>query len=117
MAATSMVFVGWNMPRVGHEAEAIEHFATFTNYLGQLQNQGMIENYEPIQLTPYGGDFAGGIIVRGDVARLHEMRRSELFMDHVTKANYLIEGIAVVDGYCGEGVRKQFGRYQKFIRR
>ncbi|HEY3447640.1 MAG TPA: hypothetical protein VGK67_14895 [Myxococcales bacterium] len=117
MAATSMVFVGWHMPRVGREIEAIEHFTSFTNYLDRMQKEGHIDSYEPMMLTPHGGDLTGFVVIRGDHARLHELRRNEIFVDHITRAEFLVENMGVVDGYFGDGVRQQMMRYQKLIRR
>ena len=117
MAAHSMVFVGWHMPRVGREIEAIEHFTSFTNFLTQMQKEGKIESFEPMMLTPHGGDLTGFMIIRGDHARIHELRRTDAFVEHVTRGEYLVENMGVVDGYCGEGVRKQMMRYQTLIRR
>jgi len=117
MAAHSMVFVGWHMPRVGRESEAIEHFISFTNYLDKLQKEGHIDSYEPMMLNPHGGDLTGFIAIRGDHARLHEVRRSEVFLDYVARAEYLVENMGVVDGFFGEGVRLQMARYQKLMRR
>ncbi|MGC4119507.1 MAG: hypothetical protein QM765_34045 [Myxococcales bacterium] len=116
MAGTSMVFVGWHMPRVGRELEAIEHFNSFTGYLDRMQKEGRIDSYEPMMLTPHGGDLTGFVVIRGDHAHLHELRHSEVFLDHVMRAEYLVENLGIVDGYFGEAVRVQMARYLKLMR-
>jgi hypothetical protein len=117
MAATSVIFVGWNRPHTGRETEALESFTEFLGYLGEQQGQGKIESFEPVLLSAHGGDMNGFVVVRGDRARLDEMRRSERFLDQVTRASILVAGFGVVDGWIGEGLRAQMERFQKFSRK
>jgi hypothetical protein len=115
MAATSVIFVGWNKPNPGLEAEALESFSEFLGYLGEQQGKGGIESFEPVLLSAHGGDMNGFVLVRGDRSRLDELRRSERFLEQITRANILVGGFGVVDGWVGEGLQSQMARFQKFI--
>jgi len=44
MASDSALFIGWKLPVVGREADAVELFGSFVGYLGKQQASGAIES-------------------------------------------------------------------------
>ena len=45
MASDSALFVGWKVPVVGREADAVELFNSFVGYLGKQEAAGAIESF------------------------------------------------------------------------
>jgi len=117
MAADSALFIGWKLPVVGREADAVELFGSFVGYLGKQQSSGAIDSFEPYFLSPHGGDLGGFILVRGERARLAGLRSSEEFEELVSRCLVNVDGFGVVEAYVGEGVARQMQRYTKNIRR
>ena len=117
MASDSALFIGWKLPVVGREADAVELFGSFVGYLGKQQASGAIESFEPCFLSPHGGDLDGFILVRGERARLAGLRSSEEFEDLVSKCLLSVGGFGVVEGYVGDGVARQMQRYTRNIPR
>jgi hypothetical protein len=58
MAAAGL-FVGWGAPITGREAKGLEVFNESVQYWGKLQQDGKIESFEVVLLTPHGGDLEG----------------------------------------------------------
>ena len=117
MASDSALFLGWKLPVVGREADAVELFGSFVGYLGKQQATGAIDSFEPCFLSPHGGDLGGFILVRGERAKLAGLRASEEFEDLVSKCIVNVDGFGVVEGYVGERIARQLQRYTKNIRR
>ena len=60
-------------------------------FYGRLQEEGTIENFEPVFLEPHGGDLNGFILIRGDAEKLAALRVSEEFTQIATKATLVVE--------------------------
>jgi hypothetical protein len=117
MASDSALFIGWKLPVVGREADALEMFGSFVGYLGKQQASGAVESFEPCLLSPHGGDLGGFILVRGEREKLSTLRFSDEFEELVSKCLLSVEGFGVVEGYVGDSVGAQLQRYAKNIRR
>ena len=111
--ANSALFIGWNRSVAGREQQAMSLFAKCMEYYGQLQNDGMIESFEPVVLSAHGGDLNGFILLRGDAAKLDEVRRSETFTNFTIEANFCLENVGVVTAYIGESVTEVFSEWTK----
>ena len=117
MGSNSALFIGWKLPVVGREADALELFGSFVGYLGKQQAAGAVDSFEPCLIAPHGGDLDGFILVRGERSKLSTMRFSEEFEDLVSKCLVSVDGFGVVEAYVGESVTTQLQRYAKNIRR
>jgi hypothetical protein len=113
--ADHVLFIGWNRAVAGREARAVELFNMLNAMLHRHQTQGHIESFEPILLSVHGGDLNGFVIIRGDKSKLATLRASNEFIDLITQCAMHIEGFGVIDGFTGEGVRVQMGRFHSFI--
>ncbi len=111
--ADSALFMGWNRSVAGREQQAMKLFMNVMEYYGQLQNEGRIESFEPVILAAHGGDLNGFILIRGDAAKLDEIRREETFLNNVIEANFCLEGFGVIPGYIGDGVNTVFSQWAK----
>ena len=105
------LFVGWNRSVAGREQQAMELFARVMEYYGQLQSDGKIESFEPVVLSNHGGDLNGFVLLRGDAAKLDEVRREEAFTNFSIEANFCLENFGVIDGYVGDGITGVFSQW------
>lgn len=48
--------MGWDRSIAGREAQAAQLFQEVVQYLGGLQQVGTIQSFEPVLLSPHGGD-------------------------------------------------------------
>jgi hypothetical protein len=100
--STNAIFMGWNRPAVGREAQAGQLFQEVLQYLGGLQQAGTIQSFEPILLGPHGGDLNGFFLIRGETARLDALESSDEWMSYITRGGMALEGLGVVRGAAGE---------------
>jgi hypothetical protein len=49
---------------------ALALFQEAMQYYAQLQHQGEIDSFEPVQLESHGGDLQGFLLLRGDTDKL-----------------------------------------------
>jgi hypothetical protein len=59
--------------------EAIQFWA------GQLM-KGNVEGFEPGRLTPHGGELAGFLLIKGEAAKLDQIKRSDEYLALNTRA-------------------------------
>jgi hypothetical protein len=116
MPADSLLFIGWNRPVRGREAEAIELFQQCMTYYSKLQSEGRIEGFESVLLEPHGGDLGGFVILRGEPAKLDTLRRSDDFRMLSMRGMIRLEGMGIVDGWTGPAVAQRMAMFQKAIK-
>ena len=61
--------------------------------------------------TKDGGDLNGFVLIRGDAAKLDEVRREETFRNFSIEANFCLENFGVIDGYIGDAVTEVFSQW------
>jgi len=110
-----VLFYGWNRANPGHEKEAGALFQDYFQYLGGLQQEGMVDSFEAVMLTVHGGDLNGFFVIRGDIVKLDEIRRTEEFNKFLTLAGHLMEGGGLIPGVTGEGVLEQMALWTSLI--
>jgi hypothetical protein len=115
MAAHHAVLFGWNRVVPGSEAKAIALFGEALQFWGQQQQAGAIESFEPVLLTPHGGDLNGFILVRGEADQLNHVLASEAYLVLETKANLYLAGYGVISAVCGEAIEQRMALYQQVI--
>jgi hypothetical protein len=111
--AMGALFIGWGAPVRGREQRALELFAEAMAYYGRLQEAGEIETFEPISLEPHGGDLAGFLLIKGEPAKLAQLRASAEFIAITIRAQLLLEHVGVTGAFHGEGLRAQFEDFGK----
>lgn len=102
--ATDVILMGWDRSVPGREALSAAHFQEFLGYLGGLQQAGKIESFEPVLLSPHGGDLNGFFLIRGDSDQISALQASPEWQQHVTRGGHHLQGQGVVHGVTGEGV-------------
>jgi hypothetical protein len=79
--------------------EAIEQIEKF-------KREGWFEQYETIGLTPHGGDLNGFVLMKGERAKLDELRRTDAFERFSMRLASLLDRYGVVPGVTLDGLRK-----------
>lgn len=109
------LFIGWGEVVRGREAKAVEVFNEAIAYYSQLQQDGMIESFEPWFLATHGGDLDGFILVRGEREKLDQVTRSEEFERLQTRVALIADRTGVVQAATGESLARGMGHFQEAI--
>jgi hypothetical protein len=110
--AGEALFLGWGPVVRGREQTALTVFQETLEYYGRLQQEGRIESFEPVLLAPHGGELAGFVMLRGERAKLDEVRSSEEFERAVVRAATVVDNVGVVNAFTGESLGHAMGRFQ-----
>ena len=113
--ADAGLFVGFGNPTRGREEQAIELFNETIGYYSRLQEDGEIENFEPVFLEPHGGDLNGFILIRGDAEKLASLRVNEEFTQFATRATLIVENFGIVGADLAERLQRQMEYYTEQI--
>jgi hypothetical protein len=113
--ADAGLFIGWGEVVRGREVAAAELFRETLGYYASLQEQGVIESFEPVFLEPHGGDLAGFILIRGDAEKLAELRVSEEFTQLSIRVGLIVNNLGVVGADLGERLERQVEYYTEQI--
>ena len=111
--ADRILVAGWDMPVPGREKQAWALFGKTVEFYTKQQQDGKIENFEPIILSRHGGDLNGFILVRGNADQIDQLRRDDTYLDITIEAGYCLTAFGVVDGYTGEGTMNILSRWTK----
>jgi hypothetical protein len=114
--AEAGVFVGWSTPVRGREESGLDVFSEALALDAQLQEEGAIEDFEVVLLSPHGGGLAGFILARGSKDQLVALRAREDFLRINARAAMVVDDLGVVDVALGSGVEEQIGRYREAIK-
>jgi hypothetical protein len=104
--ATACLFIGYDRPVPGHEAEAFKTLDASLAAIEGFKKEGWFESYEIIGLTPHSGNVNGFLLLKGERAKLDELRRTDAFERVSMKLARVLEGYGVVPGVTLEGLRK-----------
>jgi hypothetical protein len=99
--------------KAGREKIGAERFNEFAAYVMGLQAQKKIDSFEPVILRPHGGDLNGFFLIRGDAARLSELKTTDAWKDWEVWGTLNLEGYGVNEAVLGEGVVEMIQRYAK----
>jgi hypothetical protein len=113
--ANAALFIGWDRAITGRETQALELFNTANQFWAQQQAEGRIEGFEQIMLQPHAGDLNGFTFIRGDRAKLNQLKDSPEFQDLFMRAYHHLEGLGICDAHIGEGMMGYVQRWQKAI--
>ena len=113
--ADRVLFVGWGRPVRGREEKAIESFNDVVGLFGRMQNDGRIEKFDVVFLDPHGGDLGGCFLLHCTTDQLHAVRDDKDFQREITRADLLVDGMGVVDGYTGDGIAEQMELYTEAL--
>jgi len=110
--ATAALMIGWGQTVRGREEKALQVFNEAIQYYTQLQQQGEIESFEPVQLEPHGGDLAGFLLIRGAPEKIGRLRYNEEFLRLNARANLVVDHLGVTGAFIGAELQRQFADFQ-----
>jgi hypothetical protein len=113
--AEAALFIGWGAAVRGREAKGLEVFGEGAQFFGQLQQEGDLEGFDTVLLSPHGGDLYGFFLLRGTNAQLGELQQREDFARLIARAGLVVEGLGLVPGVVDEGLQQQIGIYQAAV--
>jgi hypothetical protein len=105
--SSNVLFVGWDRPIPGREKLSAEHFAVFVDYLTGLQQKGIIKSFEPVFLTPHGGDLNSFFLIRADSGQLDSLMSTPEWTTHMTRALMHLDRLGVGRALTGEQVQER----------
>ena len=116
MKATHCLFLGWNRAVPGHEKNSMEIFEGFLGYLGKLENDKKILNYEPVMLNAHGGDMNGFVLIRGTEEDLHKVTTTDDWQNWMVQGWMTMQGFGLIRGVMGDEMKTRMKRFQKYIK-
>jgi hypothetical protein len=113
--ADAVIFIGWGSPVRGREQKSLTVFGESIAYWNTLQQEGAIEAVETVLLDPHGGDLAGFALLKGERAKLDEVRQRDEFQKLVVRAGLIVDNLGVVNGGTGGGLGQQLAVFGEQI--
>ncbi len=110
--ATAGMFVGWSTPVRGREEVGLDVFNEALAFESQMQEEGAIESFEVVLLSPHGGGLSGFILVRGSEDQIAAVRQREDFRRINARASLVVDDFGVIDASIGEGIAEQLSNYR-----
>lgn len=102
----------WGQVARGREARSLEVFNDALGYYSALQEDGRIERFEVVLLTP-GGGIDGMILLCGTHAQLDAVKEDERFQRITIAAQLVVDRMSVLDGWVDEGVARPMSFFQE----
>ena len=84
-------------------------------YYGRCQNEGLIESFDVVILSPSGAGINGYVQLHGSAEQLAALRENREFMRITVDAQMIVENLALIDGFANQGVADQVAMYQEAI--
>ncbi len=113
--ASNAIFFAWNRSIPGRERISSQHFGEFSEYLQGLKNQGTIESFDAVFLTPHGGDMNGFFLIRGQTGKLDGLISSEQWESHMTRAMHHLDSSGAVRALTGNEVMNRMRLWTESI--
>ena len=113
--ADRILFIGWGATVRGREERGLDVFNAAVGFYGRCQQEGRIESFDVILLTPHGGGLAGYMELHGSADQLGALREDEEFRRILIDASLIVDELGVVDGFANEGVARQLALFREAI--
>ena len=95
------LFVGWGSIVAGREKVASKVLGEAMRYLQGLKAAGTIESVDVVLLEPHGGELEGFVLIKGDKAKLAQLRVDDEFVKVIVSVQLVHSKVGVVGGYSG----------------
>ncbi len=113
--AKGMLFIGWGEVIPGREQKALQVFGEAMQYYTSLQQQGLIDSFEPVILEPHGGDLSGFVLLRGDREKLEELRATPEYLRMTNRTQLVVQNLGLVSAVSGEELQATLADYQQQV--
>jgi hypothetical protein len=112
--ADRVLFISWGMTVRGREERALEVFNETVGLYGRMQQDGRIESFDAVLLSPNAG-VDGYLLLHGSAEQIAALREDREFIRAAADATLIVDDFSIVDGYTGNGVAEQMAIYQEAI--
>ncbi|MDW5598222.1 hypothetical protein VSS74_27945 [Conexibacter stalactiti] len=112
--ADRIMCVTWGRTVPGREARALEVFNDAVAYYTGLREEGRIERFDLVILTPNGTE-GGMMLLHGSHTQLDAVKEDDRFERIMVDAGMVVENLRLLDGYVNEGIAEPMGRFQDAI--
>src|SRR3954466_11851314 len=109
--AGRVLFISWGEVVRGREVAALENFNETIGLYGQMQQDGRIESFDVVLLSPSSG-IDGYLALHGSAEQLNALRVPADFQRQLAAATLHVDDLKMVDGFTGPGNAEQMGLYQ-----
>ena len=113
--ADRVMLITWGENFAGREERGLEVFNEALGMYGKMQQDGRIEGFEVVLLSPNGGQIGGYISVRGTADQLAAVREDDAYLRNMVDASLVVQHLNVSVGYCNEGVARMVEVYQEAL--
>jgi hypothetical protein len=112
--ADRVLFISWGGNVAGREARGLEVFNETIGMYGRMQQDGRIESFEVILLSPSTG-VDGFIMVRGSADQMAALRQTDEYLRSIMDATLVVHDVRVSEGYTGAGIARVVETYQEAV--
>jgi hypothetical protein len=102
----------WGQVARGREAHSLEVFNDAVGYYAALQEDGRIERFDVVLLSPSGG-VEGMMLLYGSHEQLDAVREDPRFQRLTIDAQMVVDELRVLDGYVNEGIARPMALFQE----
>jgi hypothetical protein len=112
--ADRVIFLSWGESVAGREERGLEIFNEAVGFYGRMQQEGRIESFDVVLLTPNAG-IEGYMELHGSAQQLNDLREDPEYLRLLMAAGTIVHDLNVVEGYTGTGVAQMMELYQGVI--
>ena len=112
--ADRILFITWKAPVRGLEERAVESFNEAIGLYGRMQQEGRIESFDAVLLSP-NGHLDGYIQLNGSAQQIAAVKEDREFMKLTAEVGLIVDDVRQIDGFCNEGVAQMMGLYQEAV--
>lgn len=99
--SANTIFYGWKRSLPGREQMSASHFEEFMRYLTGLQQEGVIESFEPVFLDPSGAGMDGFMLIRLEAGKTSQLLDRSDFSEHIIRSMLHLEEPVLCRGVTG----------------
>ena len=110
--ADRLLMISWGEPVRGREERALEVFNESVGLAGRMQQDGRIEGFDVVLLSPNGG-ITGYLEMHGSAQQIAAIQEDEEFQRNTVDASLIVEDLRHTVGFTNEGVAQQMALYQQ----
>src|SRR5438270_9953586 len=112
--ADRVLFISWTTPVRGREERGLEVFNETIGLYGRMQQEGRIEKFDVVLLTP-NGDLNGYIELHGSAEQLAAVQEDDEYRSTLADATLVVDAMRVVTGATDTGIARDVALYQEAI--
>jgi hypothetical protein len=112
--ADRVLFISWDTPVRGREERSLEVFNEAVGLYGRMQQDGRIETFDVVLLTPNAG-IDGYMQLHGSAEQIAAVHEDEEFRRMIVDAGMIVDGLCMVDGLTNEAIAESMGLYRDAI--